>query len=110
MAESSLLVCMNCKLQLHQENAQRCSRCKVAIYCDAACQRAQWKTHKPLCKVGEMSTTLELATDVTGHITDVANVVNREEHVEEERQALLVTTSVVMPMTHKRGAGWESYS
>lgn len=28
----------------------RCSRCKVAKYCCAECQRADWKIHKQVCK------------------------------------------------------------
>lgn len=28
----------------------RCSRCKSAKYCSAACQRKDWKSHKPICE------------------------------------------------------------
>ena len=28
---------------------QTCTRCKHAFYCCAACQKACWKTHKPVC-------------------------------------------------------------
>ena len=28
---------------------QRCTRCKAALYCNADCQKAHWKTHKPDC-------------------------------------------------------------
>lgn len=27
-----------------------CSGCLTAAYCDAVCQRREWKTHKPVCK------------------------------------------------------------
>ena len=27
-----------------------CARCKAVRYCNAACQRAHWKAHKPACK------------------------------------------------------------
>mmetsp|Transcript_23824 Transcript_23824/g.52490 ORF Transcript_23824/g.52490 Transcript_23824/m.52490 type:complete len:227 (+) Transcript_23824:21-701(+) len=27
-----------------------CSRCKLAAYCSAECQRAAWRGHKPLCE------------------------------------------------------------
>ena len=30
---------------------KRCSRCKTAVYCDADCQRQDWKAHQPFCKV-----------------------------------------------------------
>ena len=28
----------------------RCSRCHSVMYCDAECQRAAWKAHKPVCR------------------------------------------------------------
>ncbi len=31
------------------ENLRACSRCKVAMYCSAECQRKHWKTHKLVC-------------------------------------------------------------
>ena len=30
-----------------------CSKCKVAAYCDAACQRGHWKIHKKVCIMPE---------------------------------------------------------
>jgi len=29
---------------------QHCSGCRSVYYCDAACQRAHWPSHKPVCK------------------------------------------------------------
>lgn len=29
---------------------KKCSKCCVAYYCSAECQKAHWKAHKPLCK------------------------------------------------------------
>ena len=29
---------------------QCCSRCRAVCYCNATCQRAAWKVHKPMCK------------------------------------------------------------
>lgn len=40
--------CSFCSKQLVRP--LRCSRCKKAWYCDVACQRNQWSTHKLLCK------------------------------------------------------------
>ncbi len=28
-----------------------CAGCRTARYCGAACQRAHWAAHKPVCKV-----------------------------------------------------------
>ncbi|KAJ6510595.1 hypothetical protein C8R45DRAFT_964605 [Mycena sanguinolenta] len=28
---------------------QKCSRCSAVRYCDAVCQKEDWKTHRPLC-------------------------------------------------------------
>jgi hypothetical protein len=42
--------CYSCgKVAAEGKRLSRCSRCQVAQYCDAACQRAHWKKHKPLC-------------------------------------------------------------
>lgn len=30
----------------------RCSRCKVAKYCTAKCQKADWRAHKHVCSLG----------------------------------------------------------
>jgi hypothetical protein len=27
----------------------KCSRCKAAFYCDAACQKRHWQEHKAAC-------------------------------------------------------------
>ncbi len=43
---SSMDECWSC----HKGSAKRkCSACRVAAYCDQACQRAAWAEHKPLC-------------------------------------------------------------
>ncbi|KAI0029521.1 hypothetical protein K488DRAFT_32981, partial [Vararia minispora EC-137] len=31
------------------QNLKTCSRCRVATYCSASCQKANWKSHKPDC-------------------------------------------------------------
>jgi len=35
---------------VNQANMSICSRCKVAPYCSAACQRAHWAVHKEICR------------------------------------------------------------
>ena len=45
--EPNMGTCKNCR---KIGKMQRCSVCKVAPYCSPACQRADWKAHKPLCK------------------------------------------------------------
>jgi hypothetical protein len=42
------LVCNIC--QTPAEKLFRCGRCKLAMYCSQKCQKADWKSHKPLCK------------------------------------------------------------
>ena len=42
--------CAHCGVQAPLgAELQRCSRCKQAAYCGAACQRAAWKGHKKGC-------------------------------------------------------------
>ncbi|KAI0045684.1 hypothetical protein FA95DRAFT_1521210 [Auriscalpium vulgare] len=34
-----------------------CSRCKLVRYCNATCQKAAWKSHKPICKAASSVST-----------------------------------------------------
>jgi len=43
------LQCANCDRPI--SSPLRCSRCKLARYCDASCQRKHWKEHKQTCRV-----------------------------------------------------------
>ena len=47
---------------------QACSRCKVAVYCGAACQKAAWPGHKAGCKAAAA----ERAKDTAGEAADEA--------------------------------------
>jgi hypothetical protein len=42
--------CHKCGETKVAEQLSRCARCGNAYYCDAACQRADWKAHKPNCR------------------------------------------------------------
>jgi hypothetical protein len=35
-----------------------CSACLTASYCDTSCQRADWKSHKPVCKSASAADTV----------------------------------------------------
>jgi len=39
--------CDYCGSTLGKQN--RCSKCKMAMYCNGDCQKQDWKRHKPLC-------------------------------------------------------------
>jgi hypothetical protein len=41
--------CRHCQKQ-SETPIKRCSKCHVAYYCDAECQKADWKSHKLACK------------------------------------------------------------
>ncbi|KAJ7783495.1 hypothetical protein DFH07DRAFT_727660 [Mycena maculata] len=41
--------CAKCSTQDDGDQFKRCSRCKKTVYCSVECQRADWKSHKPLC-------------------------------------------------------------
>ncbi|KAJ3055511.1 hypothetical protein HK097_010286 [Rhizophlyctis rosea] len=48
-----MAVCSACEAQgasAGKEELLRCSRCKTVFYCDVACQKAHWPTHKGSCK------------------------------------------------------------
>ncbi|KAI1466734.1 uncharacterized protein F4812DRAFT_432614 [Daldinia caldariorum] len=43
-------VCMHCG---ERDVNLRCSRCKMARYCNATCQRIDWSVHKKVCEFRE---------------------------------------------------------
>lgn len=45
---SSCLHCQSVKMEM-----KRCSRCKIALYCDTNCQKADWRRHKHICRSGQ---------------------------------------------------------
>jgi hypothetical protein len=45
-------ICYSCE-KLLIFNAKRCSKCKVAIYCDRNCQKNHWIPHKFYCKINQ---------------------------------------------------------
>ena len=40
-------LCNHCKK--HKADLKQCVRCKIALYCDANCQKADWRKHKVTC-------------------------------------------------------------
>lgn len=44
--------CFNkqCGAVLEPKKRLYCSRCRIAVYCNAECQRVSWRTHKPECR------------------------------------------------------------
>ena len=44
--------CARCGIQ-SSDTLKRCSKCKMAYYCTAECQREDWKKHKIACKLLE---------------------------------------------------------
>eukprot|EP00049_Salpingoeca_infusionum_P018571 m.357831 g.357831 ORF g.357831 m.357831 type:complete len:162 (-) comp17954_c0_seq1:138-623(-) len=47
MADAAAYQCHMCGKQ--GQGMKKCSRCHQAYYCNAACQKADWKTHKLEC-------------------------------------------------------------
>ena len=43
---------------------ERCSGCRAAFYCDKVCQKNDWKTHKPRCKMAQSNRADEIGTGV----------------------------------------------
>ena len=42
--------CGGCGRVDEQRAFLKCAGCKVTLYCSRACQKKDWKTHKPNCK------------------------------------------------------------
>ena len=43
--------CSGCEAQKPRTDLKRCSECKDVWYCSVECQRADWQSHRKLCKV-----------------------------------------------------------
>lgn len=43
-------ICFKCKQPPQQTPLKQCGSCKIALYCNAACQKADWSLHKSLCQ------------------------------------------------------------
>ena len=57
--------CSTCGASSEGKELLECSGCRIAFYCDRNCQKSQWKTHKPTCKLAQRypprsTTTLDL--------------------------------------------------
>lgn len=50
VSASTRTQCIKCKKQPPQVTLSVCSTCKAVSYCGKACQTADWKAHKPVCK------------------------------------------------------------
>merc|ERR1712098_706591 len=48
---TALVCCANCKKEETSEKEfPKCSRCSFVHYCSKACQKADWQSHKQICK------------------------------------------------------------
>lgn len=48
--KNSCFGCSEAESKNGQPSLQRCSKCRVAQYCSAECQKKDWKMHKQVCK------------------------------------------------------------
>jgi hypothetical protein len=49
-AQGRMEICHGCEAQKPRTELLRCAGCKQVWYCNVGCQRADWKSHKKLCK------------------------------------------------------------
>ena len=85
---SAVMTCVQCRLQLEEYEAQRCSRCKAAIYCGAACQRAHWKVHKPQCN---SSVALQPVSATFSSLDVIANAAQAIEAADTTQPQIVIT-------------------
>lgn len=65
-------MCASCRGCLTK--SLRCSACKKVKYCGVECQKADWRTHKPLCKKAACGLGDEAATSAAGAEETAAEV------------------------------------
>ncbi|KAF8656079.1 hypothetical protein AX16_002779 [Volvariella volvacea WC 439] len=47
---AAVRICMNCGLREPEVKLFRCAACRYSWYCSKDCQKADWKSHKPICR------------------------------------------------------------
>ena len=58
-SKRSTKTCMNCLKEVESNEYIRCADCRVAKYCNIACQAAHWKVHKNMCKDSNSDDSIE---------------------------------------------------
>jgi len=48
--EADAVVCGHCGISESGDTFSRCARCKLVVYCSAACQKVAWRSHKAVCR------------------------------------------------------------
>ena len=76
--------CCQCKKEFPAGILQKCSRCKNALYCSAACQKEAWPTHKLICT----SPRPAVVAAAGGTTADAAAVEKKEEEKKEVKKKL----------------------
>eukprot|EP00929_Paragymnodinium_shiwhaense_P050121 TRINITY_DN25262_c0_g1_i1.p2 TRINITY_DN25262_c0_g1~~TRINITY_DN25262_c0_g1_i1.p2 ORF type:complete len:195 (-),score=52.79 TRINITY_DN25262_c0_g1_i1:169-753(-) len=84
MAPCEEAVCANC---LKPHAAQRCGRCKRAVYCDRKCQAADWRAgHKFHCRVPEVET-----AEHEGDVREALASADAEEAIIKDDESIIRT-------------------
>ena len=74
--------CCQCKKEFPAGILQKCSRCKNALYCSAACQKEAWPTHKLICT----SPRPAVVAAAGGTTADAAAVEKKEEEKKQVKK------------------------
>ena len=94
-AKAKAKCCAYCKKSgsSKEDGLLRCSRCHVVVYCDAACQKADWKVHKQSCGRG-----IKLDRPLDGISLDLVFNYGRPDHIGvNEKFWVKVQVSTTLP-------------
>jgi hypothetical protein len=80
--------CAYCNATASPENTLlRCTECKKAAYCNRACQKLHWKTHKSMCLAAVNNKGNKV--DDSGHEDEDKTIRNPDGFADEHRNAVI---------------------
>ncbi|KAF5354505.1 hypothetical protein D9758_012406 [Tetrapyrgos nigripes] len=103
-----LQACQKCFKDDTREALSRCSKCRSVAYCGAACQKADWKGHKVICKA--MSSLDDISIyHLTDAISTDLEATNRicEENAQNETRAIQLALRRSMTVQERNLVGWQ---
>ncbi|KAL0064149.1 hypothetical protein AAF712_008871 [Marasmius tenuissimus] len=110
-----LQACKTCfKDETKDHKLSKCSGCRAVAYCNAECQKADWKAHKNICNaIKSLGSNAEDKAELTDGLPDAASddsqTVNKICHRNMLKEARLLTSHMKRDLTHEERnmLGWQ---
>ena len=100
--------CGGCGRVDEQRAFLKCAGCKVTLYCSRACQKKDWKTHKPKCKKLRRCRKTEVPTTADGAYTFEGLALLYQEHAMSRGRGNWMEFAHTEQATGRRSGLWPS--